>query len=347
MFSIKKGHLSLLLAVVMMFAFSATAFAADTGKLVIDGQTYQSKGPHILLTVGDQDMASVVVESGSNSVTYNGEDCRNGVTATIGDNGTGYKLYSETDSNGVRTVKFAITTDRQDDVYVTTDKVAASYKLFVNSGFYGQGNNQGGSATCTIDADSFSNGAAVNGKQTITFIPDSNQEIVKLNIRNFADGRDNLIDVKNGRQTVLGQSFDISQSGNKVTVSFVMSKELYITALTQDETAKYELSIKTDNNCSANPNGVVTVTQGETKKVTFTPVSGSNISEITITAGGKTGTIQLQNTSVNVNGKNYTVSRSMDGSAVLTIPSIGENIAINAVAASDINCINVDRKSVV
>lgn len=342
MFSIRKKHLCVLLAVVMMFAFSATAFAADTGKLVINGQTYQSKGPHILLTVGNQDLDSVVVESGDESATYNSEDCRNGVTATIGENGTGYKLYSEVDSNGTRTIKFAITTDRQDDVYVQTSTVEASYKLFVNSGFLGQGNNQGGSATCAIDANNFSNGAAVIGKQSITFIPDSNQEIVKMNIRNYADGRNNLIDVKNGRQTVLGQAFDISQSGNKVTISFTMTQELYITALTQDETAKFDLSINTEN-CSANPNGVVTVSQGETKKITFTPEAGNNVNEITITAGGKTGIISIQGSSVNVNGKNYTVVRNIDGSAVLTVPSVGENIAINAVAASDTNCINVEQ----
>ena len=57
----KRGYLSFLLGVVMMFAFAIPAFAADTGKLVINGQTYQSKGPHILLAVGNEDMESVVL----------------------------------------------------------------------------------------------------------------------------------------------------------------------------------------------------------------------------------------------------------------------------------------------
>lgn len=339
----KKSRLVLLLAVVMMFALSATAFAADTGKLVINGQTYQSKGPHTLLAVGNEDMESVVVESDNNTVTYSGDDCRNGVSATIGDNGTGYRLYSETDANGVRSIKFVVTTDRQDDVYVTTKTMAASYKLFANSGFYGQGNNQGGSATCVIEGDNFSNGAEVNGRQSITFTPDANQEIVKLNIRNYADGRDNLIDINNGKQTVAGQIFDITRSGSKVTVSFTMTKELYITALTQDETVKHNLSITTDANCSASPNGVISVANGESQKITFTPVSGNNVGDITITVAGKTGVIGIQNSSVNVNGKNYIVSRAMDGSAVVTIPSVTEDVAISAVAASDTNCIVVNQ----
>ncbi len=339
----KRGYLSFLLGVVMMFAFAIPAFAADTGKLVINGQTYQSKGPHILLAVGNEDMESVVVESGTNSVTYNGDECRNGVSATIGDNGTGYRLYSETDANGVRNIKFTVTTDRQDDIYVTTKTVAASYKLFANSGFYGQGNNPGGSSTCVVEGDNFSNGAAVTGRQSITFIPDANQEIVKLNIRAYADGRDNLIDVNTGRQTVAGQTFDISRSDNKVTISFTMTKELYITALTQDETVKHNVTITTDANCTANPNGVLSVTNGESRQITFKPSTGNNVGDITITAGGRTGIINIQNSSVSVNGKNYTVSRAMDGAAVLTIPSVTEDVAISAAAASDTTCVVVNQ----
>lgn len=324
-----RKALSLFLALVLSLSLAVPAMAADIGKLTLNGRTNTGKELS-LLTVGAEDISSVTVESGSESKSYDADDCKAGVSNVTLSNGIVYRIYNTTDANGYRTVRFQVTSDLLADVDVTVEKEAAQHKIFANSGFYGQNNNMGGTGTCTMDKAEMTV-ASGDATYSVTFTPDPGQEITKLNLRVDAENATpTIVDVNSTSATIKGQTFSISKIGEKVKVSCKPMREIYITALTGNETAKHTLTVNTDSFCSSNVT-TATLSQGTSKDVTLTPSTGYRIGSVQITTGsGATGTIAANASSVTVSGKQYTLNRKLDGSAVLTVPSIAENITVQA-----------------
>lgn len=346
----KKRIASLLMAMAMAVGMIVPASAADaTGKLVIDGKTYTGSNAVELIQVGESDIDKVTVTSGEAVNVYDANNCKAGVTATIGANKTGYKIYSKT-TDGYRHVMFELTTALKDEITVDVTEAVMYYQYYFNSGFYNTNNNLGGSSTCTsevvVDSKDLDYDQKVKGGAPISvvFTPDAGQDIVKLNIRaEYADAASNLVDVPTSGSksvTVAGQSFQLKNSGGKVTVSYTASRDMYITALTQDVKEKFNLNVSTDGNCTANTSNKVVVS-GDTASVTFTPVSGYTVGDITITAGGKNGTISPKNSSVTVDGKSYTVSRNLNGTATLSIPAMTTDVSVRANGTTDAFYISV------
>lgn len=345
-----KKILSFLMATAMIAGLMVPASAAETtGKLVVDGKTYTGTSAVELAVVGETDIDKVTVASGDTANEYDAAACRNGTSATIGANKTGYKIYSKTE-NGFRHIMFELTTSIRDEVTVTTATKEVYYNYYFNSGFLNTNNNRGGSSTCTsqtiVDAVNLRDDQAVKGGAQIAveFNPDAGQDIVKLNIRaEYADAANNIVDVPaNGSktETVSGQKFTIKNTNGKVTVSYTASRDMYITALTQDTKAKYTLNVSAGVNCSANVSSK-TIVSGETASVTFTPASGYVVSDIIITANGKSGTIGAKSTSVTVDGKSYSVSRGLNGTATLSIPAVSSDVAVSATTSNDIFYVSV------
>lgn len=342
MFKMKAKAMSLVLAFVMALGMAVPAFAAD-GSLTVNGRQYTGENPVDLATIGTQDIESVTVESGSYSKVYDALACKAGGSDTL-PNGSVYQIYNES-IDGVQIVKFRINGALKDVVTVSTVMADAYYSLNVNSGFYGQNSNQGGVATCTYvattDGGDISNIKGGN-RVDVDFTPNSGQEIIKLNVRfDYMDAASNILDATTGSKTIQGVPFSITKSGNSVQVSYSASRNVYISALTQDETKKITLTVNGGSNYTANVSSEV-VPQGTTKTITFTPTSGYNVGEVSITDGGKSGTISLQSSSANVNGKTYSLTRSIDGIAVLSVPAMTDDVTVSAAAASDINYIKIN-----
>lgn len=347
----KKRLLSFALAFVMALGLAVPSMAAEakhsvTLKLSTDEryERYEysagtAMGKLLLYTVGATDVASITVTSGDYTMAH---DSYSGVTGNL-PNGTTYRINGETDSNGIQKVYFDTTNALQDDIDIEVTPAATSYDVVANSGPYNTNNNYGdnGNATCTIDKEV----QTVTGGDSwsVAFTPIGGQEITHLNIRPDYTNRTNLVSASTGTVTVSGRTYQIDKASNgTVTLRCASAAcDIFVTALTQAQKSRFTLSVSTDSNCSSSLKSA-TVTEGESKSITLTPVSGYNIDSITITANGKSGTMNYRSNSVNVDGKTYSVSRKLDGSAVLSIPAMGSDVSAQVTATSGTHYVTVD-----
>lgn len=342
--TISKPIVSLLLALVMAFSLIVPGRAAS-GQVSIsfaDGTstTLVNTKDILLHEIGATDVASVKVSDGVITDTYT--DFTETIDKTL-TGGTRYQLYVSTSSTGVKSLRFKYLNTLSDDISIEVTGKAVAYRVSANSGAYGQNGNLGGTATCAMTG---SGSTTVTGgsSYSVTFTPKAGQEITKLNLRvDAADGTGKIVDPVNASVTVGAQTFVVKAlTDGKVSVSTTSTvRDLFITALTKDETQKYYLTTSTDNNCTADLSSEL-LAAGSTRSIKFTPYSGFVVSEITITDGTQTGTIALTASSVRVNSKTYSVTRSADGSAVVSVPALSDNVTVSAIAENDINVITVN-----
>lgn len=349
MFKRGKKVGSLLLVVVLALSLVVPAFAAN-GQVNItfaDGSstTLINTSDITLHEIGASDVDTVKVSDGSITDTYS--EFKKAIEKTL-TGGTRYQIYMQTSSAGARELHFRLMNTLNDNISIVVTQKDVQYTVNANSGGYGQNNNQGGFATCTSDVSAVTK---VGGGRpySVTYTPKPGQEITKVNLRiDAADGQGQIVDAKNGQVTVGGQTFRVStQDNGKVTVSTTSTvRNIYITALTADEKPRYSLDVFTDRNCSADVTHEM-LADGTSKNVTIKPTSGYVVSDITITDGAQSGKIAQSSTSLTLNGRTYTVTRKLDGSAVVSVPAIRDNVTVSAVAASDIHYIFVEESRTV
>ena len=346
----KKRMASFLLAFVMVVGLAVPGMAAEAKHAVTlrvstdnryDRYEYAAgatMGKLLLYTVGATDVESIQVTSGDYSQTHTSYS---NITGTL-PNGTSYRINGDTDSNGIFNIYFDTTNALQDDIDIEVTPKSTSYDVVSNSGSYNVNNNYGdnGNATCTVDEEVQT--VAGGESWSVTFQPHPGQEITHLNIRPEYTNRTNLVSAATGTVTVSGRTYQIETAANgTVTLRCASATcDVFVTALTQAQKSRFTLSVSTDSNCSSNIKST-TVTQGESKTVTLTPVSGYNINEITITANGRTATMSYKTNSVNVDGKTYSVSRKLDGSAVLSIPAMSSDVTVQVNASSGTHYVTV------
>lgn len=340
----KARVISLFLAMVMLCSMCIPAFAAN-GKVNVtfaDGSTTTlvNTTDIVLHEIGETNVDEVTITDGIISDTYT--DFSKTSTQTMS-NGTRYQLLVLADGNGTRALHFKLLNTLNDTIDISVKSKAVSYVAHANSGAYGQNSNRGGLGTCTmsVSGESLIAGGAA---YSVTFTPKNGQEITKLNLRVGAeDNGGKIVDAVSGTTTIEGQSFVVSANANgTVTVrSAKVVNNLFITALTKDESKQFNLDVTTDSHVSADVSHEV-LREGSTKTVTFTPATGFIATEFKITDGTAVGTLGLSASSVRVNGKTYSVVRKLNGSAVLTVPAMNNNVTIEAAAASDIMYVQVE-----
>lgn len=340
----KTKMVSLLLAMVMVFSMCIPAFAAN-GKVSItfadnSTTTLVNTSDIVLHEIGATDVESVTISDGTNADTYT--DFSKTISQTLA-GGTRYQLLVLTAKDGTRALHFKLQNTLNDTISITVNAKTVSYTAHANSGAYGQNANRGGLGTCTMtgNAETLIMGGSA---YAVTFTPKSGQEISKLNLRvGTEDGSGKIVDAVSGSTTVEGQTFAVhlNVDGTVNVRADKVVNNLFITALTRDESKMYNLDISTDGHSSADVSSE-SLRESSTKTVTFTPSKGYTITELKITDGSSTGTLVLNANSVRVNGKTYSVIRKVDGTTVLTVPAMNNNVSINAVAASDVHFVQVN-----
>lgn len=328
---------SLALALVLVLGvLTPGAAAAETGKLIVNGKTYSGSNPIDILSFDDAELGKEVdtlqIVSGSYSKTYGAEDCAKGATEKL-PNGTTYQVYSQ-ESSGYRSIKFKINNTLADQITVTYSLKAKDYAIFAGSGFYGKNNNRGGADTCAPAAGSTVKKGGE--KYEVTFTPVSGQDLTYLNVQlDTADAPNNVFSVSGTTTKTVGKTtFTIQQlADGKVKVSFPVNRNVYLTALTQDETAKYSLNVTAKTHVKSDIT-TVTVPSGTAKTVKLTADTGYNVDTVKITSGGASGTITAGKSSVSIGGKTYTLTRALDGSATLSIPTMTANVEVEASAVA-------------
>lgn len=258
-------------------------------------------------------------------------------------NGTQYQIYTQKDDNGLTVLKFRYLNNLVDTINIKVNAKDAEYSVYAGSGVYGQNNNQGGLATCTTSRNS---DVVVKGgaSYSVTFTPVIGQEITKLNLRlDAANGVGNLFDITEKTVNVGGQELRIeaNNDGSVTVTADSVIQNLYLVALTKDAAARYDLNTITDGNCTVDVSSTSLVS-GATKVVTFKPTTGYTVTDITITDGTATKTLAVSEVEAKINGKTYTVDRKLDGSAVLSVPAMSDNVFISAVAANDVHYVKVN-----
>jgi len=359
-----KRLTTLLLAFVMALSMALPSAAAtqygvtitidDTSKWT-DGYNSGSNQTLALMELGAKDVDSVTIRSADNEGVVD-EDAYDsasydGATSTL-ENGTGYRFYTTTDSNGIATLYCQITSLKA-DVEIKVSTKETGYTIRANSGPYGSNGNQGvsGNETCSVsDAEQ-----TVAGGESwdIEFVPKSGYDINYLNIRpdynNNSLGKVASTPSAGSKDTVTiaGRAYVISKASNGTVTLHCeeAARDIYVTALTDTAKSTYSLTVSTDSH-SASDVTSTTLTEGATKTVTLsTTTSNYNIGEIYIVDGNSQGTIQYNDTSVSVNGHSYSVTRELDGSAVLSIPAAKANVAITAASTNETHYVSVSEGS--
>jgi len=294
----------------------------------------------VLHEIGATDVESVTIGDGTNTDTYT--DFSKTISQTLA-GGTRYQLLVLAAKDGTRALHFKLQNTLNDTISIAVKAKDVSYTAHANSGAYGQNSNRGGLGTCTMTGSGETT-IAGGGAYEVTFTPKSGQEITKLNLRVGAeDGNGKIVDAVSGSTTIEGQTFAVhaNADGTIIVRAAKVVNNLYITALTRDESKQYNLDVTTDGYSSADV-AHETLREGSTKTVTFTPSKGYTVTELKITDGNSTGTLVLNSSSVRINGKTYSVVRKLDGTTILTVPAVNNNVSIHAVAASDVHFVQVD-----
>ena len=347
----RKRMMSFIMAFVLALSLCVPAFAAsDYSVTVLDegGDIIRDEGFAAgevvdevkLFTIGEQDIASIkITDSAGYEYTWLDSNY-NGASDNLFVN-TNYRIYEETDSNGIRTVYFDTTNGLNGDVEITVTPKDVWYQVVANSGVYNV-DNEGDSSNATCSVSSSQQSIRGGDTWTVIFTPYEGQEITHLNIRPEHSNDTNLVAAESGNVTVAGRTYQITKAANG-TVTLRCAKaacDIFATALTQAEKVRYTLTVNTDSHSSSDVKSTEIV-QGDGKTVTLTPTSGYNIGEVTIRANGKTGTISYRDNSVSVDGKTYTLNRRLNGSAVLTVPAMASDVTVSVAATNNTHYVSV------
>lgn len=341
----KSRVLSLLLCFVMALSLVVPAFAADANDAMViiyqdgrqvDADARNSSGTKDIMSIGAKDIDTLTVNgvsiaSDSFSKAQSSAETRN-ANGTDASNGT-YKVYTVS-SNGVKTVRLSWSNLSTTLEVRSTTKAHDAYSVTATAS---------PSSSCTLSGDPALSVVA-NGRYSMTFTPMAQLEVKSISF-NAGDGVKKDVSVPASGSTtvtIAGQSIRITRSGDSVQVEIPnVTADTVITAQVGNRTAKYQLNVSTDGNCRSDVSST-TLEQGASKTITFTPNSGWNISSITITDGGVSGTLGEKSSTVTVNGKRYSVTRKMDGSAVLSVPGMTADVSISAQANSNGYYVEVD-----
>lgn len=337
------------LAFIMTLSFMTTAFAlgGQVNVKFADGSTTTlTNASNIVLYKGSvKNVESVSVSTGADESLVSDTFASFGATIEkVLPHGTKYQIYTSTDSSGYETLNFRYINELNDIINIEVVGKAVTYDVYAGSGVYGQNSNQGGLATCNISVEDATTTLADGAPYTVTFTPVVGQEIAKLNLRlGSADASGRIVDPVSGKISLSNQDLMITANDNgSVTVSAdSVVRDLYLVALTKDAATRYDFNIRTDGNCTADVSSTSMVA-GSTKTVTFTPTSGYTVTDITITEGTVSKTMALADENVEVNRKTYTVERKLDGTAILTVPAMSDNVFISAVAQDSVHFVKVN-----
>ena len=335
---------SLFLGVVMTASLCVPAYAAGGSvHLYVGGSDkgmYTTENPVSLFTDGAETLTTVTVSAaGGEDRVLTASSLDKTETYTLS-GGTQYQVTKSTNSNGYKEYAFRWLNSLNDNITVSVESAPASYTVYARYGALNQNNNNGGANTCTMDANATT---TVDGgdQYSVTYTPNLNQEITYIKLTcDSNDGKSELIPVSKTSGTLAGVNYRISQSGSDVTVSFDVTRNMYVTALTEQSKTRHELTVTADAHSSANVTRE-SVVEGTSKSVTFTPASGYNIGAIEITDGSSTATISDKGTNVTVNGHSYSLSRKIDGSAVLSIPGMTADVSIRVASTTQTRYVQV------
>ena len=261
--------------------------------------------------------------------------------------GTGYQVYASATGSGARGIFFKYTTALNDTIDIRVTGHPASYTVIANSGVFGQGDNRGGSATCKMSVDTMTTVPDAAGKYgyLAVFTPLPGQEIAKLNIRaNFTDDASaKLVNADAGTVNVDGQTLSVlAGPDGSVTVSAsAIIRNLFITALTKDATAKATLSVATEAGIRSSVEGSKVLEQGSTASLTLTPDDGLGVGDIVIESESASGTIRPEDNSAMIGGKIYSVKRSVNGTVTLSVPAMTSDVKITVRAVTGYHFITV------
>lgn len=318
----------------------ATALAADTKTIEIyyndadyPARRYrEAAGTEIkdleLYKQGASSLASVKVESGE--YLHEETESIDGMHGTL-PNGSEYTL--DLQSTGSSDALYLSVPVLSDDMRIYLNTEAASYVVVGNSGELGSNQNYGNdnTPTCSVEGS----GVTVEGGQraSLTFTPNDGLQIKKLNIRTGYSNQEHLVDASTGSVTIDGVSYQITKAEDgKVTVSSVMTNDLFVTALTTQEAALYDLTVETDENITANVE-TGTISSDEKSKVVFTPDTGYSIYKFIITDGGKSKTLYATDSSVDIGNKTYTLNKELNGRITVNIPEATADVKIEAISS--------------
>lgn len=343
--------LSTLLALAMMASLLVVpANAANTAYSVTaeynDEQVYYEEYPENynlqnvpLLDLGVGVDAEVTVSSGAFTATSNVRPIS--MTGVL-PNGTVYRLTED----GNRVVSLTTTNSQiKDDINVSITTTPHSYTITANSGPEGFKQNLGSTSNPTCSVSEETQSVLGNEPWTVVFTPNSGLNIKSLNIRNTISGQ-NIVSADAGSTTVAGTSVHISRAADgSVTASANHAAgDMFITALTVDKPAQYNLTVSTDGGTTSDVSSE-TLDAGATKQITFTTSSGYLLDSITITDGDKTGILRANDKSTSVNGHTYSVARHLDGRVVLSVPAITANVSVSASSSNQKAYLQIDAGS--
>ena len=324
--------MSFVLAIGMTIPVAAASHHVNVTYADGDIQVFANTNPILIHTIGVMDIGSIEVtaEGSTEALTHTQLPVSGSLPG-----GTQYQIYASTAKDGAREVYFKYTTDLKETIHLKVNGCAAAYTVCANSGVYGQGANRGGSATCMLSGNNEITLPDAEGsyRYSMTFTPLPGQEIAYFNLRaNFTDDQSTqIVDASTKRVTVDGQEIRMEKDASgKVTISAsTVIRDLFITALTKDETAKVTLNVATDSHVTADCESRI-IEAGTAAAVTLTPDTGYGIGNISITSGGITGTIGPETNSVTINGKTYRLTRSLSGKAELSVPAMTDGVSILA-----------------
>lgn len=256
-------------------------------------------------------------------------------------NGTSYRLTEDAS----RVVSLSTNNGIKDDMTIAITTTPHNYTITANSGPKGFKSDLGstGNPTCTVSTPT--QNVEGNTGWSVTFTPNAGLNITHLNIRSVLNGQ-NVVSVNTNSVTVGNTKVAIEKSANGiVTVSSAHAADnLYVTALTGEKPVQYTLSVATDGHSVADISSV-TMDVGSTKKVTFTADPGYLTNGISIVDGGKTATLNMSSDSVSVNGHSYSVTRSLDGKVILSVPAISANVSISASTSANKAYLQIEKSS--
>ena len=290
-----------------------------------------------LLDIGVGMDTEVTVTSGSFSETSSERPISmsgtlpGGTVYTLTENSSRIVSLS-TGSNGLR-----------DDIKVSVRTAPHTYTVEANSGPIGFKDNLGSTSTPTCSVSNASQTVNGNENWAVTFSPIDGQIIQSLNIRSSISGQ-NIVSVDKETVNAGGTEIHISKASNGVvTVSAAHTvSDVYVTALTAEKASQLALTITTGTGLSSNmATGAVDV--GTSKSITFTPVSGYFVDDITITDGKETKVLGPTDRSVVVNGHTYKADRTfLDGKVVLSVPAMDSDVTVNAASAANKGYLVID-----
>jgi len=340
----KTMYLLLTLALMLTLALPAFAASGQVNITFADGTStvLVNTSDIVLHTIGATDIDEVTVSDGTIEDTYNNFSKTIDKTLT---NGTRYQIYKNTDKNGVRTIHFKYLNALNDEISINVTSKETEYTTHTGSGAYGQNNNNGGTATCEIKTGETS---VAGGKAySATFTPKNGQEIVYFNIHvDAADGTGRLVEAKPDTVSILDQKLTIAaEKDGAFTVSTdSVNRNLFVVALTKDQTQKFDLIVNTDANCTSDVTSK-TLSSGSACNVTFTPNSNYMVTDLKITDGDASAVLSMNEDSVKVNGHTYKSVRKLDGSLTLKVPSLSANVVITADSSDNVHYVSVQTDS--